>query len=95
MPTSQGINSGAQIFSFLRVYEHEKKKEIILVCVNMDLHSKADLIPIYLDDDSGIDFSKKYILKDLLTNKKYVREGKEISVILEPGESHIFQVMQE
>jgi hypothetical protein len=95
VPTSQGINSAAQLFTFLRIYEHEKKKETILICVNMDLHSKADLVPIYLDENSGIDFSKKYILKDLLTNKRYIREGKEVSIVLEPGESHIFQVMQE
>lgn len=95
--TNQGITNNAQLFSFLRVYENEKEqkeKEIFLVCVNMDLHIKADMVKIYLDENSGIDFLQKYVLKDLLNNKEYIREGKELNIILEPGESHIFKIIQ-
>jgi hypothetical protein len=59
----------------------------------MDLHSKCDS-RIYIDVNSGIDLSKKYLLKDLLNNKQYLREGNDVQIILEPGESHIFQVVQ-
>jgi len=93
VPTSQGINDESQLFSFLRVYEHNEKKEIFLICVNMDLHNKCDS-RIYLDINSGIDVSKKYLLKDLLNNKQYLREGNDVQIILEPGQSHIFQVIQ-
>ncbi|GIU69389.1 MAG: hypothetical protein KatS3mg002_0625 [Candidatus Woesearchaeota archaeon] len=97
VPTSQGINSQSQLFSFLRVYNsksHKKeKKEIMLICVNMDIHNKCNT-QIYLDENSLIDFSKKYLIKDLLNNKQYIREGKILNIILEPGESHIFQVIQ-
>ena len=93
VPTSQGITEESQLFSFLRVYEHNEKKEIFLVCVNMDLHNKCDS-RIYLDVNSGIDLSRKYLLKDLLNNKQYLREGNDVQIILEPGQSHIFQVIQ-
>ncbi|HIJ02026.1 hypothetical protein J4399_06440 [Candidatus Woesearchaeota archaeon] len=90
--TNRGINDQSQLFSFLRIYENEKsKKEIFLICTNMDLHNKCDA-KIYLDENSGIDLSKKYILHDLLNNRKYIREGNEVVIILEPGESHIFKV---
>lgn len=93
VPTGQGITENSQVFSFLRHYEHKGKKEIFLVCVNMDIHNRCDT-SIYLDTNSGIDPSKKYIIKDLLNNKQYIREGTDVRIILEPGESHIFQVVQ-
>ncbi|MEM4637617.1 MAG: alpha-amylase family glycosyl hydrolase [Candidatus Woesearchaeota archaeon] len=86
--TNQGINQYSQLFSFMRIYDKQK----MLVCVNMDLYNRAT-VKIYLDE-SGIDFTKKYTLKDLLTNKKYLREGKEVLIVLEPGESHIFEIIQ-
>lgn len=94
IPTSQGMNSSAQLFSFMR----SDAKDTFIIVVNMDLHNKAEMVQLYLDkidkDASKIDFSKKYTIKDLLTNKSYAREGNVLSIILEPGESHIFQVTQ-
>jgi glycosidase len=92
VPTAQGISEQSQLFSFLRQYEHKERKETFLICVNMDLHNRCDT-HIYIDVNSGIDTSKKYVLKDLLNNKQYIREGNDIHIILNPGESHIFQVM--
>jgi len=66
----------------------------LLICVNMDLHKKADMVKIMLPEETGIDFTRKYLLKDLLNHKEYIREGNEIFIILEPGESHIFTIMQ-
>ena len=89
VPTSQGIAENSQLFSFVRVFGNEK----ILVCVNMDIHNRTEC-KIYLDENLGIDFSRKYALKDLLHKKQYLRDGKEVTIILEPGESHIFRVEQ-
>lgn len=92
--TDQGVNDQSGLFSFLRIYEKSYIiEEIFLVCINMDLNKKCHA-KIYLDVNSGIDLSKKYILHDLLKDKKYIREGNEVTIILEPGESHIFQVVQ-
>jgi glycosidase len=88
--TVQGITEHSQLFSFLR----KNKDETLLICVNMDLHKKADMVKIMLPEETGIDFTRKYLLKDLLNHKEYIREGNEIFIILEPGESHIFTIMQ-
>lgn len=83
--TSQGLNERTQLFSFLRFWG----EELILVVVNMDVRSKAHLINLYLPDEFA---NKRYILTDLLTDKTYPRESKELTISLEPGQSHIFQV---
>lgn len=87
VPTNQGVNHSTQLFCFARISMNEK----IIVAVNMDIANKATAT-IYLPDELNIDLSKKYILHDVLNNKKYERQGKEVVIILESGESHIFVV---
>ncbi len=95
--TNQGLTAQSQIFSYMRrcrgTDKDKKDSENFIVCVNMDIHNKAGAT-IYLNDDSGIDFSNEYTLNDLLNHKKYVRNGKEFVVLLEPGDSHIFKIEQ-
>lgn len=90
VPTNQGLTAATQLFTFARVSQEEK----IIVCVNMDVVHKVDCATIYLPEDVGIDYDKKYVLHDLLTGKKYERQGKEVLIILQPGESHVFVVEQ-
>ena len=91
VPSNQGLTPTTQIFSFVRILKDEK----ILIVVNMDIVKKVDCATIYLPDELKLDFSKKYWLSDVLNNKKYERKGKEIHIVLEPGESHIFLVKQQ
>lgn len=88
--TSQGIDERAQLFCFFR----KKGKELMLVCVNMDIHNAAGPVSLHLKDAAGINFDKDYVIKDLLNKKEYKRKGKDLVVILGPGESHIFKVEQ-
>ena len=87
--TNQGVTDHTQVFAFSRRFD----KEQILVCVNMDVHNKA-CAKVFIDKGLELNFDKKYTLNDLLNRKKYVREGKELLVVLEPGESHIFLITQ-
>ncbi len=88
--TNQGIQSTAQIFAFARISPSEK----VLVITNIDVNSKAVATTIYLPEELSINFTKKYKLQDLLHDKTYIREGKELIVFLDPGDSHIFRVIQ-
>lgn len=88
--TEQGVNENAQLYAFIREYGNET----ILVVVNMDFNHKADLVTLNLPATKNINFNKKYSIKDLINNKTYKREDKFLSIILEPGESHIFLVKQ-
>jgi len=88
--TTQGLNEHTQIMSYTRTYEKEK----FLICVNMDIHNNSGPVVVFLDDSLGLNYSKKYVLTDLLNEKKYERKGKELTIILEAGESHIFKITQ-
>ena len=66
----------------------------MIIAVNMDIMNKINCATIYLPEELDINFSKKYLLIDMLNKKKYERQGKEVIIILEPGESHIFLVKQ-
>jgi glycosidase len=79
-----------QIFSHARISNDGKEK--FIMCVNMDVNNISSTT-IFLDG-MGLNLEKKYLLKDLLNKKSYERIGREVAIILEPGESHIFQVMQ-
>ncbi len=82
--TNQGLDDQTQIFSFLRSY---KGQEIIVV-TNMDVHHSAGPTTVFLPDH----FDKQYQLTDLLTNKTFKRQGRDLLIELDPGESHIFLV---
>ena len=90
VPTMQDIDH-AQIFSFLR----KKDDECMLISVNMNIYAQSTetlLLDENISNVIGIDFSKKYVLKDLLDNKEYVREENHLTIVLEAGKSHIFKV---
>jgi len=93
VPTEQGITPHAQLFSFIRDSQ-TKKRDTCLVVVNMDFNNKADHVIVDLPTIEGYDFSKPYVLTDLLSNKRYKREGHFVTIVLEPGESHIFTISQ-
>jgi glycosidase len=86
--TSEGIAPQSKIFSFARL----QGADSIIVIVNLHLTQKADNVTVSLIDELGIDFTKPYVLVDLLTKKKYPRTGRDVTVILEPGEAHIFRI---
>lgn len=88
--TTQGLNDHTQLMTYTRTYENEK----FLICVNMDIHNESGPVVVFLDNSLNLNFDKKYTLSDLLNKQKYVREGRELTVILGPGESHIFKVEQ-
>jgi alpha-amylase len=88
--TSEGITTNSKLLTFARLYD----KEAIIVAVNINLVEKADHITVHLTDDLPIDYAKPYVLHDLLTGSKYERSGKDIQIVLEPGEAHIFKVLQ-
>jgi glycosidase len=88
--TSEGIAHEGRIFSFARILG----EETIIVVVNMDIVARAEYVKIHLPDALPIDFTKPYVLDDLLNGEKYDREGHEVTVILDPGEAHIFKVRQ-
>lgn len=82
--TNQELNENTQVFCYLR----EKNDDVILVVVNMDVFNNAGPLAIFLPEE----FSGKYMLTDELTGEIYEREGKELTVLLNPGQSHIFRV---
>ena len=84
LETNQGLNQETQVFCFLRTYLEEK----IIVCTNMDVYQKSGPIIVYLPEY----FNQSYQLTDLLNHRKYKRQGRELVIILEPGQSHIFKV---
>lgn len=87
VPSNQGLNHLTQLFSFVR----RTMTEILLIVVNMDVYLPAGPAILYLPQD----FNGQYTLVDLLTGKKYKREGQELIVHLEPGESHIFKIVND
>jgi glycosidase len=84
LATNQGITDTTQIFAYLRKYRGES----ILVVVNMDIYQTAGPAVIYLPET----FSGNFILTDLLTDKTYHWQGRELIVKLDPGQSHLFKV---
>lgn len=89
VPSNQGLNEAAQLFSFTRMKGEEK----FLVTTNMDVNNTA-IANIYLPDSLGLDFNNEYKLKDLMSKKTYTRKGKEVLILLGPGDSHVFKVSQ-
>ncbi|MFH1174737.1 MAG: alpha-amylase family glycosyl hydrolase [archaeon] len=89
--SDQGVTWEARAFSFFRDYQG-KKRETVLTIINLDfnssLHTKLHL------NLEGYDFNRHYTLKDLLSGTTYDRIGTQLSIILEPGESHVFLVEQ-
>jgi len=89
LENSQGLNEHAKIFSYARKYD----KSTIIVTVNMDVNNSSHA-KIRISNVLGIDFSKEYVLHDLLNGRKFKRHGNEPYIELEPGESHIFRIEQ-
>lgn len=87
--SKEGLSDSARLFAFARTY----KQECIIIVINLDVANKFSS-EIYLSDDLPKDFKNKYILNDLLNKKKYEKRGNKFTVILEPGEAHIFKVEQ-
>jgi len=90
--SEQGISNDAQLFSFMRIYRPEH--EICFVVVNMDFNNKADHVKIHLPEIEGYDFSKPYVLRELLTGKSFERDTSKLTIVLEPGESQVFLIEQ-
>jgi glycosidase len=93
--SEQGATSNAQLYAFLRDYtDHDGKRDTIIVVVNMDFNNKADGVRIDLPSLNGYDWERPFVLHDLLTGSTYERKEHEVIVVLEPGESHVFEVKQ-
>lgn len=84
LETSQGLTDDTQVMSFLR----EAEDDVMIVVVNMDVFNQAGPVEIYLPED----FDTAYVLVDELTGKTYERAESKLTVILEPGQSHLFSV---
>ncbi len=56
--------------------------------VNFDVRQTAGPSIIYLP----MEFDQPYVLFDHITEERYERNTKELTVVLPPGESHIFEV---
>jgi len=87
--TSQGLDEDTKLFAYMRY----SPVETILVVVNMDIYNPTSGV-LYLPSFDNFDPDKKYVLKDLLDNKIYFREGFHLFVDLKPGQSHIFLIEQ-
>ena len=93
--TEQGVTAATQLFAFLRDHRTaDGKRDTILVVVNMDVNEKADGVRIHLPTLDGYDWSQRFLLHDLLTEERYERSGADITIVLGPGESHIFHLTQ-
>lgn len=88
VPNNQEMES-AQLASFARLHPEEN----LIVCVNM---SENPMIPatITLPAEIPIDTEKKYVLKELLSGEVFERSGEDVLVLLGPGQSQIFQIIQ-
>lgn len=84
LDTNQGLNPETQLYAFLRRY----RNQITLVIVNMDVFHQAGPATIYLPED----FDRPYHLKDHISGQSFDRSGRELTIILPPGQSHIFEV---
>ncbi|OGV95806.1 hypothetical protein A2W24_01970 [Microgenomates group bacterium RBG_16_45_19] len=84
IPTNQGLHEQTQLFAFSRQF----KEETILVVTNMDVLNQAGPAKLLLPES----WPKRFKLHDLISDEQFEREGKEITVVLPPGQSHIFQV---
>lgn len=84
LPTNQGLDNFAQLFTFMRRHQDET----LIIITNMDVYQQAGPATVYLPEQ----FEGNYILKDLLCGKDFQRRGRELIVQLEPGDSHIFRV---
>lgn len=92
--SEQGVTSQSQLYSFLRDYKQGSVRQTCLVVVNMDINNKANHVTINIPDIEGYDFEKTYVLRDLVTGEMFEREGRFVTILLDPGESHVFEVLQ-
>jgi cyclomaltodextrinase / maltogenic alpha-amylase / neopullulanase len=84
LTTNQGMDANTQLFSFLRSFNGE----MIIVAVNMDVFQQAGPAIISLPEM----FSGSYTLTDALTGEVFERQGRELIVLLPPGQGHVFTV---
>ncbi|MFC1653974.1 alpha-amylase family glycosyl hydrolase [Patescibacteria group bacterium] len=82
--SNQGLSHDTQIFSF----ERKHRKHRVIVAINMDVHSQAGPTTLYLPEE----YDREFTITDELTKEKYQREGREMIIKLDPGQSHIFTV---
>ncbi len=86
LDTNQGLNDETQLFAYIRQF----KEDSVIVIVNMDVYNQAGPAEVYLPPE----FSGRYQLLDHMTQKKYEREGRVLTVVLEAGQGHIFEVLK-
>ena len=79
-----GLSEETQVMSYLR----RADDDVVIIVVNMDVFNQAGPLEIKLTDD----FGGKYELTDELTGERYDREGDRLTVVLGPGQSHVFGV---
>jgi len=84
LTTNQQMNEETQLIAYLR----KSSSEYVLVIVNMDVYKQAGPAVVHLPQE----FDRVYQLTDELTGKKYLRTGNSLTVILEPGDGHLFSV---
>jgi len=93
--TQQGVGPFTQLFAFVRDYRHDNFKQTCIVIVNMDINNTANHVQIHLPHIDGLDFSKPFRLRELITGKVYERDSNTITIVLEPGECHVVQIEQD
>ncbi len=84
LETNQHLDDSTQLIAYLRKCD----TQYVLVIVNMDVYHQAGPAVVYLPPE----FDRVYQLKDELTGQTYVRTGNLLTVILEPGDGHLFTV---
>ena len=84
LETNQGLYESTQLVAYLRT----KGESCVLVVVNLDVYNQAGPAIVQLPSE----FNRAYQLTDELTSQVFVRSGKDLIVVLEPGGGHLFSV---
>lgn len=92
--SEQGVSADAQLYAFIRDHVENGERDTLLVVVNIDFNASAEFVSIHLPKLEGYDWDAPFILHDLLSGERFDRQGREIKIRLDPGESHIFEVIQ-
>lgn len=78
------MNQETQLVAYLR----HSGDSWVLVIVNMDVYNQAGPAIVYLPQE----FGGIYQLKDELNGSTYLRHGRELTVVVKPGDGHLFRI---
>lgn len=85
LETNQGLDENTQLFAFSREYQGSQ----VIIIVNMDVSNVAGPAKVTLPKELHDTAGKLY---DHLSQQTFAFDGAELTVILEPGQSHILTV---